>query len=200
MGRLPQALPARIAGVAPRTAKPSKPTTPAPAATAKLKARRRPGPLVSVAWLAEHLDDPDLRLVHVSPDRRVYNKRHIEGADLQRPAQGAGAQGHGPRDRRRRARVARPDPRGGRAGAPALAGRRRRPDRLLRRHRAEPPGDPRLLAAAPVSISRGPAAHPRRRDRSLAARRRRDHDELPEADLADALRTAGRRSANATTP
>jgi thiosulfate/3-mercaptopyruvate sulfurtransferase len=35
---------------------------------------------VSVAWLAEHLADPDLRLVHVSPDRRVYNKRHIEGA------------------------------------------------------------------------------------------------------------------------
>lgn len=39
-----------------------------------------PGPLVSVDWLAEHLDDPELRLVHVSPDRRVYNKRHIAGA------------------------------------------------------------------------------------------------------------------------
>ena len=39
-----------------------------------------PGPLVSVAWLAEHLDDPDIRLVHVSPDRRVFNKRHIAGA------------------------------------------------------------------------------------------------------------------------
>lgn len=39
-----------------------------------------PGPLVSAAWLAEHLTDPELRLVHVSPDRRVYNKRHIEGA------------------------------------------------------------------------------------------------------------------------
>ena len=39
-----------------------------------------PGPLVGVDWLAAHLDDPDLRLVHVSPDRRVYNKRHVPGA------------------------------------------------------------------------------------------------------------------------
>lgn len=39
-----------------------------------------PGRLVDAAWLAEHLDDPDLRLVHVSPNRRVYNKRHIPGA------------------------------------------------------------------------------------------------------------------------
>lgn len=39
-----------------------------------------PGRLIGVDWLAEHLDDPDLRLVHVSPDRRVYNKRHIPGA------------------------------------------------------------------------------------------------------------------------
>ena len=42
--------------------------------------RASPGPLVSAAWLADHLDDADLRLVHVSPDRRVYNKRHIPGA------------------------------------------------------------------------------------------------------------------------
>jgi len=35
---------------------------------------------VSAAWLAEHLDDPGVRLVHVSPDRRVYNKRHLPGA------------------------------------------------------------------------------------------------------------------------
>jgi thiosulfate/3-mercaptopyruvate sulfurtransferase len=39
-----------------------------------------PGPLVGVDWLAEHLDDPDLRIVHVAPDKRVYNKRHIPGA------------------------------------------------------------------------------------------------------------------------
>ena len=38
------------------------------------------GPLVSAQWLREHVDDEDLRLIHVSPDRRVYNKRHLPGA------------------------------------------------------------------------------------------------------------------------
>jgi thiosulfate/3-mercaptopyruvate sulfurtransferase len=58
-----------------RTARPAKAAKPD-----KPAARSGPGPLVSAAWLADHLADPDLRLVHVSPDRRVYNKRHIEGA------------------------------------------------------------------------------------------------------------------------
>lgn len=40
----------------------------------------RPGPLVNVDWVADHLDDGDVRVVHVSPDRRVYNKRHVPGA------------------------------------------------------------------------------------------------------------------------
>lgn len=35
---------------------------------------------MSATWLAEHRTDPEIRLVHVSADRRVYNKRHIEGA------------------------------------------------------------------------------------------------------------------------
>jgi thiosulfate/3-mercaptopyruvate sulfurtransferase len=39
-----------------------------------------PGRLVGTDWLADHLHDPDLRLVHVSPNRRVYNRRHIPGA------------------------------------------------------------------------------------------------------------------------
>ena len=39
-----------------------------------------PGPLVDAAWVAQHLRDADLRLVHVAPNRRVYNKRHIPGA------------------------------------------------------------------------------------------------------------------------
>jgi len=39
-----------------------------------------PGRLVDPDWLADHLHDPDLRLVHVSPNRRVYNRRHIPGA------------------------------------------------------------------------------------------------------------------------
>jgi thiosulfate/3-mercaptopyruvate sulfurtransferase len=39
-----------------------------------------PGRLVGAEWLADHLDDADLRIVHVAPDRRVYNKRHVPGA------------------------------------------------------------------------------------------------------------------------
>ncbi len=55
---------------------PKKPTRPARPKAAGAE----PGPLVSAAWLADHLADADLRLVHVSPDRRVYNKRHLPGA------------------------------------------------------------------------------------------------------------------------
>jgi thiosulfate/3-mercaptopyruvate sulfurtransferase len=50
------------------------------ATTSKDETSTGPGPLVSVAWLAEHVGDPDVRLVHVSPDRRVFNKRHLAGA------------------------------------------------------------------------------------------------------------------------
>ncbi len=39
-----------------------------------------PRPLVGTDWLAAHLDDPDLRIVHVAPNRRVFNRRHIPGA------------------------------------------------------------------------------------------------------------------------
>ena len=46
----------------------------------KRRATADPGRLIGTDWLAEHLEDPDLRLVHVSPNRRVYNKRHIPGA------------------------------------------------------------------------------------------------------------------------
>ena len=55
---------------------PKKPTTPVRSGSKAAS----PGPLVSATWLADHVEDPDLRLVHVSPDRRVYNKRHIPGA------------------------------------------------------------------------------------------------------------------------
>ena len=46
----------------------------------KRRATADPGRLIGTDWLAGHLKDPDLRLVHVSPNRRVYNKRHIPGA------------------------------------------------------------------------------------------------------------------------
>jgi thiosulfate/3-mercaptopyruvate sulfurtransferase len=39
-----------------------------------------PGPLVSAEWLQAHLRDRDLRVVHVSPNRRVYNRGHVAGA------------------------------------------------------------------------------------------------------------------------
>ncbi|HEU0235522.1 MAG TPA: rhodanese-like domain-containing protein [Candidatus Limnocylindrales bacterium] len=39
-----------------------------------------PGPLVSADWLAGRLSDPDLRVVHVSSSRRVYDREHIPGA------------------------------------------------------------------------------------------------------------------------
>ena len=41
-----------------------------------------PGRLVSPAWLAEHLDESGVRVVHVGHDRRVYNKHHVPGATL----------------------------------------------------------------------------------------------------------------------
>jgi thiosulfate/3-mercaptopyruvate sulfurtransferase len=53
---------------------------PTSTSTSKSKAGDDPGRLVDVDWLADHLSDPDLRIVHVAPDRRVYNKRHIPGA------------------------------------------------------------------------------------------------------------------------
>ncbi|MBA3778457.1 MAG: sulfurtransferase [Chloroflexi bacterium] len=37
-------------------------------------------PLVPADWLAEHLRDAELRIVHVSPDRSVFDERHIPGA------------------------------------------------------------------------------------------------------------------------
>jgi len=39
-----------------------------------------PGPLVSATWLAAHLADPDLRVVHVSSSRRRYDREHLPGA------------------------------------------------------------------------------------------------------------------------
>jgi thiosulfate/3-mercaptopyruvate sulfurtransferase len=35
---------------------------------------------VSAEWLAAHLDDPDLRIVHVSLDRTIYDREHLPGA------------------------------------------------------------------------------------------------------------------------
>jgi thiosulfate/3-mercaptopyruvate sulfurtransferase len=37
-------------------------------------------PLVTPEWLRERLGEQDVRVVHVSPDRNVYDERHIPGA------------------------------------------------------------------------------------------------------------------------
>ena len=39
-----------------------------------------PGPLVSAEWLAAHLADPGLRVVHVGLDRKIYDVAHLPGA------------------------------------------------------------------------------------------------------------------------
>ena len=49
-------------------------------AARKPKSTSAAGPLVSVDWVKEHLDDANLRIVHVAPDRRVFNRRHVPGA------------------------------------------------------------------------------------------------------------------------
>jgi thiosulfate/3-mercaptopyruvate sulfurtransferase len=38
------------------------------------------GPLVSAEWLAAHLHDPSLRVIHVSLDREIYDREHLPGA------------------------------------------------------------------------------------------------------------------------
>jgi thiosulfate/3-mercaptopyruvate sulfurtransferase len=40
----------------------------------------QPGPLVSAEWVADHLGDADLRLVHLSTDRKAYDHGHVPGA------------------------------------------------------------------------------------------------------------------------
>ncbi|MEO1087731.1 MAG: rhodanese-like domain-containing protein, partial [Acidobacteriota bacterium] len=39
-----------------------------------------PGALVSTDWVAEHLDDPNVRLVESNEDPLVYPAGHIPGA------------------------------------------------------------------------------------------------------------------------
>jgi thiosulfate/3-mercaptopyruvate sulfurtransferase len=50
------------------------------------------GPLVSAEWLADHLEEPHLRTIHVSVDRDAYDRAHLPSAifvdlhaDLARP-------------------------------------------------------------------------------------------------------------------
>ena len=36
--------------------------------------------LVDAAWLSDHIDDPDLRVIHVANDRAEYDAAHVRGA------------------------------------------------------------------------------------------------------------------------
>ncbi len=91
-----------------------------------------PGPLVSAAWLAEHLADPDLRLVHVSPDRRVYNKRHIAGATYSDLHKELALRGRAPETGEAEREWLVPSAEEVGARSPALAGGRGRSDRVPR--------------------------------------------------------------------
>jgi len=48
---------------------------------------KRPELLVSTAWLAEHLNDADVVVLHVSDDRGDYNREHIPGARFLSPSE-----------------------------------------------------------------------------------------------------------------
>jgi thiosulfate/3-mercaptopyruvate sulfurtransferase len=48
---------------------------------------KRPELLVSSAWLAEHLNDPSVVILHISDDRGDYNREHIPGARFLSPSE-----------------------------------------------------------------------------------------------------------------
>ena len=163
---------------------PKKPLTAARAKAADAK----PGPLVSAAWLADHLADVDLRLVHVSPDRRVYNKRHVPGATYSDLHKELALKGTAPET--------------GDAEREWLIPSREETERLLRRWRVGE-GD-RLVFYDDVGMNRQairgywllrlyrfPADRVHILDGGVEAWRRAGGDtttDPPEADLADALR------------
>jgi thiosulfate/3-mercaptopyruvate sulfurtransferase len=162
--------------------------TGASAKTSKTADAAGPGPLVSVAWLADHLGDADLRVVHVAPDRRVYNKRHIEGATYSDLHKELALKGTAPET--------------GDAEREWLVPSREEAERVLRRWRVGE-GD-RVVFYDDVGLNRQairgywllrlyryPADRLHILDGGIEAWRRAGHEttkEVPEPDLADALR------------
>ena len=147
-----------------------------------------PGPLVSVAWLEDHLGDADLRVVHVAPDKRIYNKRHIVGATYSDLHKELALKGTAPET--------------GDAEREWLVPSRQEAERVLRRWRVGE-GD-RVVFYDDIGMNRQairgywllrlyryPADRLHVLDGGIEAWRRAGHEttkELPEADLADALR------------
>jgi len=145
-----------------------------------------PGPTVSVDWLAEHLDDADVRIVHLAPDHRVYNKGHLPGAaftdldrDLPAPAVPTVEAAEGGGDVPTRDQV-------------QAALRRWRVgdgDRIVLYEVGTAQQASRMLAL--LELYGFPADHVHRLDGGIEAWRAAGHPttaEIPEADLADALR------------
>jgi thiosulfate/3-mercaptopyruvate sulfurtransferase len=163
-------------------------TSKASSARARKAGAAGPGPLVSVAWLADHLGDADLRVVHVAPDRRVYNKRHIEGATYSDLHKELALKGTAPET--------------GDAEREWLVPSREEAERVLRRWRVGE-GD-RVVFYDDIGLNRQairgywllrlyryPADRLHILDGGIEAWRRAGHEttkEIPEPDLADALR------------
>jgi len=162
--------------------------TATPAKTSKNAVAAGPGPLVSVAWLVDHLGDADLRVVHVAPDKRIYNKRHIVGATYSDLHKELALKGTAPET--------------GDAEREWLVPSRQEAERVLRRWRVGE-GD-RVVFYDDIGMNRQairgywllrlyryPADRLHILDGGIEAWRRAGHEttkELPEADLADALR------------
>jgi thiosulfate/3-mercaptopyruvate sulfurtransferase len=166
---------------------PKKPAAPARHASTDAA----PGPLISAAWLADHVGDADVRIVHVAPDRRVYNKRHIPGAIYSDLHKELALKGKAPET--------------GDADREWLIPTREETERLLRGWRVGE-GD-RIVFYDDVGLNRQairgywllrlyrfPADRLHILDGGIEAWRRAGGEtstDLPEADLADALRVPG---------
>lgn len=162
--------------------------TATPAKASKKADAAGPGPLVSVAWLLDHLGDADLRVVHVAPDKRVYNKRHVVGATYSDLHKELALKGTAPET--------------GDAEREWLVPSREEAERVLRRWGVGE-GD-RVVFYDDIGMNRHairgywllrlyryPADRLHILDGGIEAWRRAGHEttkELPEADLADALR------------
>jgi thiosulfate/3-mercaptopyruvate sulfurtransferase len=64
--------------------------------TSRPASERATGERITVDWLRDHLDDSDLRVIHVSRDRRTWPRGHIPGAAFANPGELTSADGREP--------------------------------------------------------------------------------------------------------
>ena len=158
----------------------------------------QPGPLVSTEWLAGHLHDGDLRIVHVSGTARSTT-RPTSPERCSSTCTSTWRRAAPPETGARQEAVPHPHPRG--SGRAALAGWGVAPGdarRLLRRRRAGPLRHSRLLAAAPVRLPGRAAPRPGRRPRRLVGGGPRTTS--AEATCASGRRSHGTARTSATNP